>query len=688
MRPTSLQSPEMLPHLSTLMGALPVGVAFFDRDLRFVGVNETFASMTGLAPAAHVGLSLDDVLPVVSDQVAPILRSVIETGEPVTDHEIHWERRERTGARWDWIASYHPARDPSDTIVGVSAVFSESARPRAAEERLRRTNTDLEVALLRANELAVAAEQADRTKSEFLAMMSHEIRTPLNGVIGLTSLLLDSQMSSEQRDYAETIRVSGEALLQIINDILDFSKIDAGRLELETAPCHPRTVVEDVVGLMAGQALAKDVELVTLITVPDTMRFQGDAGRIRQVLLNLVSNAVKFTDAGTITIQASFGEDDADDQTTLIRFEVTDTGTGIPRDVIPHLFEPFVQADLSTTRKYGGTGLGLAISKRLVGMLGGEIWVESEVAKGSTFWFTVRVAHDRAAESESAAPQTISGRRVLLVNDNTTGRLLLRRQLESWGLAVATALTEDVGLARLRSAVDHDQRFDAVIVDLEMPQHDLRDVVQSIRADEGVASTPLVLLSALGHAEPDLGADATIRCITKPVRPSQLYDALVTQLLGRQLAARRSEPERPTIADSVPAHAPRLLVAEDNPVNQKVAARMLAKLGYRVDTVANGLEAIAALRSIPYAAVLMDCQMPEMDGYQASTAIRRAEPKGRRTPIIAMTASAMRGDREKCLAAGMDDYITKPVRPDELVAVLARWVTPVADATAGTAAAG
>ena len=684
------QSSETLPHLSALLGALPMAVAFFDGALRFVGVNEAFAGVTGLTPEAHVGLGLADVLPTVADEIAANLRAVIATGEPVTDHKIADDRLARDGERRDWVASYHPVHDENRTIVGVNAVLTEVAVPVAvqAEERLRRTNTDLEVALLRANELAVAAEQADRAKSEFLAMMSHEIRTPLNGVIGMTSLLLDSQMSTEQQDCAETIRVSGEALLQIINDILDFSKIDAGRLELETAPCHPRTVVEDVVGLMAGQAMAKGVELVTLVTIPDTRRFLGDAGRIRQILLNLVGNAVKVTEAGTITIHAYLDEERSDAESSVIRFDVTDTGVGIAPDTMPRLFQPFVQADGSTTRKYGGTGLGLAISKRLAALLGGQIGVESEVGAGSTFWFTVRVAHDHAEESEAEMSRTIEGRRVLLVNDNTTGRLLLRRQLESWGLAVATALTEDVGLARLRSAVERDERFDALIVDLEMPQHELREVVRAIRDDTGVANTPLVLLCALGHPEPDLAADVRVRCISKPVRPSQLYDALVALLLGRHRPTRPPQPERRAAANSVPTYAPRILVAEDNPVNQKVAARMLEKLGYRIDTVANGLEAISALQSIPYAAILMDCQMPEMDGYEASTLIRQRESNGRHTPIIAMTASAMRGDREKCLAAGMDDYLTKPVRPPELAAVLARWVSPESGTPPTAAAAG
>jgi CheY-like chemotaxis protein len=364
---------------------------------------------------------------------------------------------------------------------------------------------------------------------------------------------------------------------------------------------------------------------------------------------------------------------------------VADTGPGIAPDVLRRLFQPFVQADSSTTRRYGGTGLGLAISKRLAEMLGGEIGAGSDLGQGSTFWFTVRLGHDRATEGSVALSRTVRGSRVLVVDAGPATRRLLREQLASWGVAVVAAPSGRSAAARLRQAIRQDARFDVAIVDLEAPAEDSTEAVAAVQAEAANAGVPLVMLAPLGHA---LGArcDEVGVVLRKPVRPSQLYDCIAAALAGHALHDRIDEDDSRAAPEPVPSVGPRVLVAEDNAVNQKVAVRVLTKLGYRVDTVANGLEAVEALGRIRYAAVLMDCQMPDMDGYEATAAIRRLEAEGRRTPIIAMTASALQGDRERCLAVGMDDYVSKPVRPQDLASVLARWA-PTETGTSSTPAA-
>jgi len=651
---------ESADQLRLLTDAAPIGIFQTDAQDRYVYTNPRWSEITGISGEDAAGREWDTFFG-AQDRALIIAESATgSTSQAELCHRFHIQRPD--GASRVILVTSKAIPDSEGGIGGRAGTVADVTAEAEAEAALSDARDE--------------ATEGSRLKSDFLANMSHEIRTPMNGIIGMTDLLLETELDTRQRDYAQTVRNSSEALLTIINDILDFSKIEAGRLDIEAIDFSMRSTVSDVVDLLAGPAQAKGLELVAVIDRSVPAVISGDPGRVRQVLTNLIGNAIKFTTTGEVVVRVTQAKENGDE--VVLRFEVSDTGDGIAEDKLSLIFQPFVQSDTSTSRKYGGTGLGLAISGQLVTLMGGEWGVSSTLGAGSTFWFTVKVRADAAQASHGrlAVDADLAGVAALVVDDSPTQRGLVTAYLTDWGMNVTTAGSGPAALAAMRAAATDDRPFALALVDRSMPGMDGIALKDAIVADPTL-DTPVVLLVGLGReSELDASQSAGVfSTLSKPIRREDLHACLRVCLGVDAAPTAPATTTRWRPAENGRSGHCRLLLAEDNLINQKVTVAMLTSGGYRVDVVPDGSAAVEAVTTHHYDLVLMDCQMPVMSGYEATAAIRAQEGTGRHIPIIAMTAGARSEDRERCLASGMDSYLGKPVSKDVLLALVEKYAT-------------
>ena len=645
--------------LRTLIDNIPDHIYLKNKESRFLLCNLAMAQRFGAAsPAEVVGRTDLDFLPKeIADRFLFDEREMIRSGLALLNHEE--SRVDERGERNWTLTTKVPLRDKAGKVIGLVGIGRDiTARKRALEE--------MKIA-------QQAAEAASHAKSEFVANMSHEIRTPLNGIIGMTELTLDTDLTKEQTENLEAVKLSADALLNVVNDILDFSKIEAGKLDLDEIDFNLPEVVEQAIHSVALRAGQKNLELLYNVNPDVPHQVRGDPARLRQVVLNLLGNAIKFTNDGEVELRIE--KEAILDSHGLLHFQVRDTGIGIAAEKQASIFDPFSQADGSTTRRYGGTGLGLTISRRLVKMMGGTIWIESKEGNGSTFHFTARFGIVRSAAPEAAPPaNTLDGVKVLIVDDNATNRRILSMMLASWGMRVSIASSGKEGLKLMADEHAAGEDFPLVVTDLQMPDMSGFGFVEQIRARQDSPNAALVMLCSGGQrGDGDRCLELGIKAyLTKPIRQDELRQAIQSVLAPQGGADKATLVTRHTIREQhEPRGCLRVLLAEDNPVNQKVMVRMLEKRGHFVAVAGNGREAVQALERETFDLVLMDVQMPEMDGYEATSAIRANERGGtRRQPIFALTAHAMKGVQERCIAAGMDGYLTKPIGAKDLDSVL------------------